>query len=131
MLCERCHDPISWITIKKRGNREYYYAVHYYGTKNGKKIQKECYLGPVGKYIHAETINRLGLTNAKETDRFYHYLDEIVKEYLVKDHFNVEKAIEILDKVLDLADKKIEDPEKKQILLDRLNQWIDRLKENA
>jgi len=123
LVCERCGRPIDWISRKKRGNRVYLYAVHYLGK--GKR--EECYLGPADGYIHAETINPLGLTNAYNQERYVEYVRRIIDNYLANDHFDVKKGLEILDLVLDLLDVKANSQEDRKVIADRLKAWAERI----
>jgi hypothetical protein len=51
-ICPRCHQPFSYITIK----RGYVYAVHV--TKiDGKWKKKYCYLGPEGNYKYVSRLH--------------------------------------------------------------------------
>ena len=54
-ICPRCGLPVSYFEKHRSGDKEYLYAVHYYGysrTASGKvkKKVRKCYLGPVGAY---------------------------------------------------------------------------------
>jgi len=129
LLCPRCGEPVSWISKKKRGNRYYLYAIHYHGLKNGKRIEVEHYLGPADGYIHAETINELGLTHGAETDRFIKYLHRIVEDYLTRDHFNINEGLKILDEIAKLLKSKARTEEDKQKILDKLKELIEESKQ--
>ncbi|WP_148666755.1 hypothetical protein [Acidilobus sp. 7A] len=67
MVCPRCGQPVSYIERQRRGNRVYYYAVHYEGyerTPDGRvhKKVRRCYLGP-NAYIEVSKLHAdLGLT---------------------------------------------------------------------
>jgi len=67
MVCPRCGQPISYIERQRRGNRFYYYAVHYEGyerTPDGRirKKVRRCYLGP-STYVEVSKLHAdLGLT---------------------------------------------------------------------
>lgn len=132
--CPRCGEPISWITKKKRGNRYYYYAVHYHGIKGGKRVEEYCYLGPTDKYVYAETINPLGLTNAIEADRFIEYLHRVIDNYLGDSgddkSFDVVKALNILDEVINLLKEKVRNKEDKKKIAERLKVWLEELEKS-
>ncbi|MFP3171957.1 MAG: hypothetical protein RXQ79_02820 [Acidilobus sp.] len=67
MVCPRCGAPVSYIERQRRGNRVYYYAVHYEGyerTPDGRvhKKVRRCYLGP-NAYVEVSKLHAdLGLT---------------------------------------------------------------------
>jgi hypothetical protein len=59
------------------GERCYYRVVHYY-YEGGERRRRSCYIGPVDRYIHAEKIHEIGLTNLLNID------PEIVVERVVE-----------------------------------------------
>ena len=63
MKCPRCKAEVRSLYVKVYGGREYLYAYHRF---NGKS--KWCYLGPAGKYIHAEKLLELDLAGLNFAD---------------------------------------------------------------
>jgi len=124
-ICERCGEPYNFIVKRKRGKRYYWYAVHVITNENGEKSRVEHYLGPVNGYKHAETINKMGLTNAKETDRYEKYVEKILSDILINNHINLPKAITLIDKLMTLVNEKVTDKEEKRLIIEKLSQWLD------
>ena len=130
-ICPACGLPYSSITRRKKGNRYYAYAVHTYKDGNGKRHSFECYIGPVGKYIHGEKINQIGLkgyvidgerTVDLKGKRFVEYLVNIVKHNIKRENIDVEKGLDALDGIIGLLAEKDREAVKK-----RLEEWLEKL----
>jgi len=131
LICERCGSPINFVVKRKRGNRYYYYGVHIFKDEDGKRHRVEHYLGPTDKYIHAETINPIGLTNAKEQNRFEEYVEKILSNLLIKDHFDLTKALQLINELKELINEKVTDKEERKEVIDLLSKWIEQLKSES
>lgn len=81
-ICPVCGQPYNWIETRTEGDQKYYYAVHYYGIKNGKKQIKKCYLGP-SNYIYVSMTNPIVLQGRiadldQEMSRVVTYLEDLL-----------------------------------------------------
>ena len=114
MVCPRCGAPISYIEKHKRGNRVYYYAVHYEGyerTPDGRihKKVRRCYLGP-NVYIEVSKLHAdLGLTfkGLLEEGRERDYMDALastIEARLREGSLRPEEALELAAKLERLAE---------------------------
>jgi len=116
MVCPRCGQPISYIERQRRGNRFYYYAVHYEGyerTPDGRirKKVRRCYLGP-NAYIEVSKLHAdLGLTlkglieEGRERD-YMEALTNTIEARLRDGSLRPEEALELarsLDRLTELA----------------------------
>jgi len=116
MVCPRCGQPVSYIERQRRGNRFYYFAVHYEGyerTPDGRirKKVKRCYLGPA-EYIEVSKLHAdLGLTlkglieEGRERD-YINALAEAIEARLREGRLRPEEALELarrLDRLAELA----------------------------
>jgi hypothetical protein len=116
MVCPRCGQPISYIERQRRGNRFYYYAVHYEGyerTPDGRirKKVRRCYLGP-NAYIEVSKLHAdLGLTlkglieEGREKD-YMEALANTIEARLRDGRLRPEEALELarsLDRLTELA----------------------------
>jgi len=116
MVCPRCGQPISYIERQRRGNRFYYYAVHYEGyerTPDGRirKKVRRCYLGP-NAYIEVSKLHAdLGLTlkglieEGRERD-YMEALANTIEARLRDGRLRPEEALELarsLDRLTELA----------------------------
>jgi hypothetical protein len=116
MVCPRCGQPISYIERQRRGNRFYYYAVHYEGyerTPDGRirKKVRRCYLGP-NAYIEVSKLHAdLGLTlkglieEGRERD-YMEALANTIEARLRDGSLRPEEALELarsLDRLTELA----------------------------
>lgn len=80
VVCPRCGalGYLEEYCVKSgSGERCYYRVVHYY-YEGGERRRRSCYIGPVDRYIHAEKIHEIGLTNLLNID------PEIVVERVVE-----------------------------------------------
>jgi len=103
--CPRCGREISWIERRRRGDRVYYYAVHYLGySKVGGRVRKnvrKCYLGPE-EYVYVTRLHQdLGIVfeGAIEERRVLHYVDGLV-EALGRLELDVPTRVELVSKLL-------------------------------
>jgi len=114
MVCPRCGQPISYIEKHKRGNRVYYYAVHYEGyerTPDGRihKKVRRCYLGP-STYVEVSKLHAdLGLTfkGLIEEGRERDYMDALastIEGRLREGSLRPEEALELAAKLERLAE---------------------------
>ena len=116
MVCPRCGQPISYIERQRRGNRFYYYAVHYEGyerTPDGRirKKLRRCYLGP-STYVEVSKLHAdLGLTlkglieEGRERD-YMEALANTIEARLRDGSLRPEEALELarsLDRLTELA----------------------------
>ncbi len=106
-VCPRCGQPYSYIEKQRKGDREYYVAVHYLGyerTSNGKikKKVRKCYLGPIN-YEYVTRLHNFTLHGYLVLDRELKYLEKIVQE-IEELRRNQEKMIERLDKIVNLLE---------------------------
>ena len=115
-LCPRCGQPISYIERQRRGNRFYYFAVHYEGyerTPDGKirKKVRRCYLGPA-EYVEVSKLHSdLGLTlkGLIEEGREMDYMEALantIEARLRDGRLRPEEALELarkLDRLAELA----------------------------
>jgi hypothetical protein len=105
--CPRCGRPASYIERQRKGNRVYYVAVHYKGSrKEGGKVKKDlekCYLGPM-EYVLVEKLHGLGLAGLMDRDRFKRYVREALDsaELSLKDL--LELAVEVAERALELVE---------------------------
>ena len=79
-VCPRCGLPIKRILVREISGRKYVYAVHYI-ERDGKKVKKQCYLGPVDQYKYVSRLHEdlgLLLVGAWKDDRILDYLEEIL-----------------------------------------------------
>ena len=103
-VCPRCGSPISWVERQRKGDRVYYYAVHYLGyTKVGGRVRKRvrrCYLGPESYEYVSRLHKDLGivLEGAVVDRRVVHYLDAFV-EALSRVELDRSTLVEILSKL--------------------------------
>jgi len=103
-VCPRCGSPISWVEKQRKGDRVYYYAVHYFGyVKVGKRVRKKvkrCYLGPEAYEYVSRLHEDLGivLEGAVVDRRVVHYLDAFV-EALSRANLDRPTLVEILNKL--------------------------------
>jgi hypothetical protein len=95
---------ISYIERQRKGDKYYYYAVHYLGySKVGGRVRKnvrKCYLGPeVYDYV-SRTHSDLGivLEGAVEGRRVIHYLDAFIMS-LTRVELDRPTLIEIINKL--------------------------------
>lgn len=102
--CPRCGGVISYIERQRKGDKYYYYAVHYLGySKVGGRVRKnvrKCYLGPeVYDYV-SRTHSDLGivLEGAVEGRRVIHYLDAFIMS-LTRVELDRPTLIEIINKL--------------------------------
>jgi hypothetical protein len=114
MVCPRCGAPVSYIEKHKRGNRVYYYAVHYEGyerTPDGRihKKVRRCYLGP-STYVEVSKLHAdLGLTlkGLIEEGRERDYMDALastIEARLREGSLRPEEALELAAKLERLAE---------------------------
>jgi len=86
-ICPRCGLPVSYFEKHRSGDKEYLYAVHYYGysrTASGKvkKKVRKCYLGPVGAYEYVTKLHfreGLVLRGLSDSDRAFAYLEALIR----------------------------------------------------
>ena len=79
-MCPRCGLPVKRILVREIRGRRYVYAVHYI-EREGKKVKKQCYLGPVDHYKYVTKLHEdvgLLLVGAWKTDRVIDYLEELL-----------------------------------------------------
>ena len=78
--CPRCGAPgyLEEYCVKSGGGERCYYRVVHYYYEGGEKKKRSCYIGPVDRYIHAEKIHEIGLTNLLKID------PEVVVERVVE-----------------------------------------------
>jgi hypothetical protein len=80
-ICPRCFREISWIERREKGDRTYYYAVHYggYSKVDGrvKRFISKCYLG-ADEYVNVERFQNLGLSGVFDRDRFRRYVRRLM-----------------------------------------------------
>ena len=115
-ICPRCGQPISYIERQRRGNRFYYFAVHYEGyerTPDGRihKKVRRCYLGPA-EYVEVSKLHAdLGLTlkglieEGRERD-YMEALASTIEARLRDGRLRPEEALELarrLDRLAELA----------------------------
>ena len=125
-VCPRCGSPISWVERQRKGDRVYYYAVHYLGyTKVGGRVRKRvrrCYLGPESYEYVSRLHKDLGivLEGAVVDRRVVHYLDAFV-EALSRVELDRSTLVEILNKLRYLTQRlggyvrKLEELEKEEV----------------
>jgi RNA polymerase-binding transcription factor DksA len=119
-VCPRCGQPISYIEKHKRGNRVYYYAVHYEGyerTPDGRihKKVRRCYLGPdkyvlTNKVLAAAGIQVKSLAHQLMEDKplIASQLEDLVKaveEKMAKTEMSAYTAQQLADRLTELADR--------------------------
>jgi hypothetical protein len=124
-VCPRCGQPISYIEKHKRGNRVYYYAVHYEGyerTPDGRihKKVRRCYLGPE-KYV---LTNRVLATAGLQVKSLAQQLTED-KPLVVSQLEELAKAVEEKMARTEMSSYTA------QQLADRLQGLVDRLRKYA
>ena len=106
-VCPRCGERYSYIDVRVRGGRVYYYAVHYYREGSRRRVRK-CYLGP-REYVYAS------LTHAREGLRFRGLVDPMrVLDYL-------EAIVGFLERVGVPEPRRREAAERLRRLADRLD----------
>jgi len=104
--CPRCGAQISWLEKQLKGSRVYYVAVHYLGSKEGKRRVKKCYLGPE-EYDYVSRLHRdIGITleGAIKNRRVIHYLDAFLAS-LPQLELDRATLLEIADKLAKLSSK--------------------------
>jgi len=124
-VCPRCGQPISYIERQRRGNRVYYFAVHYLGyerTPDGRihKKVKRCYLGPE-EYV---LTNRVLATAGLQVKSLVHQLIED-KPLVVSQLEDLAKAVEEKMAKAEMSAYTA------QQLADRLQGLVDRLRKYA
>jgi len=125
MVCPRCGQPISYIERQRRGNRVYYYAVHYEGyerTPDGRirKKVRRCYLGP-DKYVLTNKVLAVAGLHVKS-----------LAQQLTEDKPLIASQLEELAKVIEEKMAKAEiSAYTAQQLADRLQGLLDRLRKYA
>ena len=119
-ICPRCGSPISWVEEQKKGDRVYYYAVHYIGyAKEGGRVKKrvrKCYLGPELYEYVSRLHSDLGLRfeGAVVDKRLIHYLDAFIGA-LSRAELDRPTLLEILGKL--------------RYLTQRLEEYVKKLEE--
>jgi len=125
MVCPRCGQPISYIEKHKRGNRVYYYAVHYEGYERGpdgrpRPKLRRCYLGP-DKYVLVNSVLATAGLHVKS-----------LAQQLMEDRPLVVSQLEELAKAIEEKMAKAEiSAYTAQQLADRLQGLLDRLRKYA
>ena len=79
-VCPRCGLPIKRMVVREIGRRKYVYAVHYV-EEGGKKKKKQCYLGPLDRYVYVTKLHEdvgLELKGAWQPGRVLDYLEELL-----------------------------------------------------
>jgi len=124
-VCPRCGQPISYIERQRRGNRVYYYAVHYEGyerTPDGRirKKVRRCYLGP-DKYVLTNKVLAVAGLHVKS-----------LAQQLMEDRPLVVSQLEELAKAIEEKMARTEiSAYTAQQLADRLQGLLDRLRKYA
>ncbi|MCG2874723.1 MAG: hypothetical protein L7H09_05500 [Acidilobus sp.] len=124
-VCPRCGQPISYIERQRRGNRVYYYAVHYEGyerTPDGRihKKVRRCYLGP-DKYVLTNKVLAVAGLHVKS-----------LAQQLMEDRPLVVSQLEELAKAIEEKMARTEiSAYTAQYLADRLQGLADRLRKYA
>lgn len=79
LICPRCGSRVSYVSVEHRGERAYYYFVHYF--RDGERRRKrKCYIGPVDEYEKVEKFVKLGLTNILKLD-FVRVVERAVENF--------------------------------------------------
>jgi hypothetical protein len=79
LICPRCGGRVSYVSVEHRGERAYYYFVHY--VRDGKRRRKrKCYIGPVDEYEKVEKFVKLGLTSILKLD-FVRVVERAVENF--------------------------------------------------
>jgi hypothetical protein len=80
-ICPRCFREVSWIERREKGDRTYYYAVHYngYSRVNGRirRSISKCYLG-ADEYVNVERFQNIGLSGVFDRGRFKRYVRRLM-----------------------------------------------------
>ena len=99
-LCPRCGMPYSYLEIRRRGDKIYYYAVHE-EWKGGRRIsRRKCYLGPdIYTYVTAlHTDERLVLYGMLNKERALAYLERLLNFLKYVDDISIlDRAIKLLE----------------------------------
>jgi RNA polymerase-binding transcription factor DksA len=117
-VCPRCGQPISYVERQRRGNRVYFFAVHYLGyekTPDGRihKKVRRCYLGP-DKYVLANRVLSTAGVHVKSLAQqlmedkplVASQLEELVKaieEKMAKTEMSAYTAQQLADRLTELA----------------------------
>jgi hypothetical protein len=56
VVCPRCGKE-GTLELKRVGQREYVYVVHYYKDASGEWRKKRCYLGPADEYVYVSRLH--------------------------------------------------------------------------
>jgi hypothetical protein len=96
-ICPRCFREVSWIERRSKGDRTYYYAVHYggYSRVNGKikRSISKCYLG-ADEYVNVERFQNIGLSGVFDRDRFKRYVRRLMDFLSREDLEWIKKEVE-------------------------------------
>lgn len=98
--------PVSSIVKEKRGNREYYFAVHYEGYEKradgGIRVKRrKCYLGPA-VYQHAQITQPFVLRGAANQDLLEYLRDllSVIRDRVARGLMDPNPVIEMLRRAL-------------------------------
>ena len=116
-ICPRCGRRISYLKKRRIRGRTYVYAVHYLGSKDGKKITEECYLGPLESYEYVSKLHEregLVLKGLIDNERVLDYLRSILDYLVYQDlpKYVLKEAIEMIEECLRELKRKLEFEEK-------------------
>lgn len=105
--CPICGMP-GTLVKESRGEREYYYVVHYIDKRRVKH-----YVGPVDDYVYGDTTNRIDLKGAMNLGRFVVYIQNSIDNIKDIKATPVERA-ELLKEAITVIENEL--PELKRLL---------------
>ncbi|RLI87149.1 MAG: hypothetical protein DRP01_02555 [Archaeoglobales archaeon] len=83
IVCPRCGEK-GYLVKKRVAGRWYWYVRHEEYRKGQRRSIRQCYLGPVDRYIYVERLNPLRLRGIVDTTRYLDYIESAITFFKVE-----------------------------------------------